>query len=80
MLGDIQLSLIDRRGNLELEVIRARGLQTKAGSKLLPAPWVKVKLNICLNLWQYLIILNSFAQLGALCVMAPLFDIIWFYE
>ena len=36
VLGDIQLSLIDRRGNLELEVIRARGLQTKAGSKLLP--------------------------------------------
>lgn len=44
VLGDIQLSLIDRRGNLELEVIRARGLQTKAGSKLLPAPWVKVYL------------------------------------
>lgn len=28
-LGDIQLSLCDRRGNLEIEVIRARNLQAK---------------------------------------------------
>lgn len=28
-LGDIQLSLCDRRGNLEVEVIRARGLSAK---------------------------------------------------
>jgi len=35
-LGDIQLSLCDRKGNLEVEVIRARGLQAKQGSKLLP--------------------------------------------
>jgi len=33
-LGDIQLSLCDRRGNLEVEVIRARGLQAKPGSKV----------------------------------------------
>ena len=36
VLGDIQLSLCDKRGNLEVEVIRARGLQSKPGSKLLP--------------------------------------------
>ena len=35
-LGEIQLSLCDRRGNLEVEVIRARGLQCKPGSKVLP--------------------------------------------
>lgn len=35
-LGDIQLSLQDRKGNLEVEVIRARGLQPKPGSKILP--------------------------------------------
>ena len=64
VLGDIQLSLCDKRGDLEIEVgqwshnrgvaslrtllncqvIRARGLQSKAGSKVLPAPWVKVYL------------------------------------
>ena len=65
VLGDIQLSLVDKRGNLEVEVIRARGLQvsntgledsrviptsdfslaqSKPGSKVLPAPWVKVYL------------------------------------
>lgn len=44
VLGDIQLSMCDKRGNLEVEVIRARGLQSKAGSKILPAPWVKVYL------------------------------------
>jgi len=43
-LGDIQLSMRDHRGNLEVEVIRARGLQCKPGSKTLPAPWVKVYL------------------------------------
>jgi len=35
-LGEIQLSLCDRRGNLEVEVIRGRGLQCKPGSKVLP--------------------------------------------
>uniref|UniRef100_T1L2L6 Regulating synaptic membrane exocytosis protein 2 n=3 Tax=Tetranychus urticae TaxID=32264 RepID=T1L2L6_TETUR len=41
-LGDIQLSICDSRGNLEVEVIRARGLQTKPGSKMSPATYVKV--------------------------------------
>jgi hypothetical protein len=35
-LGDIQLSLCDRKSNLEVEVIRARGLQAKQAAKLLP--------------------------------------------
>lgn len=34
-LGDIQLSLCDRRGNLEIEIIRARNLQAKT-NKVLP--------------------------------------------
>lgn len=43
-LGDIQLSICDRKGNLEVEVIRARQLQAKPAAKLLPAPYVKVYL------------------------------------
>ncbi|XP_065163900.1 regulating synaptic membrane exocytosis protein 2 isoform X2 [Atheta coriaria] len=43
-LGDIQLSLCYQKGFLEVEVIRARGLQSRAGSKVLPAPYVKVYL------------------------------------
>ena len=35
-LGDIQLSMQDKRGHLEVEVIRARGLCCKPGSKTLP--------------------------------------------
>jgi len=43
-LVDVQLALCDRKGRLEVEVIRARGLQARTGSKLLPAPYVKVYL------------------------------------
>ena len=46
VLGDIQLSMCDKRGDLEVEVIRARGLQSKAGSKVLPVPWAKVIISI----------------------------------
>ena len=35
-MGDIQLSIFDRRGIIEVEVIRARGLLRKPGSKALP--------------------------------------------
>ena len=35
-MGDIQLSIFDRRGTIEVEVIRARGLLRKPGSKALP--------------------------------------------
>lgn len=35
-LGDIQLSLCDRRGYLEVEIIRARNLQAKANKDTMP--------------------------------------------
>lgn len=35
-LGEIQLSLCYQKGYLEVEVIRARGLQARPGSKVLP--------------------------------------------
>jgi len=35
-LGDIQLSMCYQKGYLEVEVIRARGLQARQGSKVLP--------------------------------------------
>ncbi len=43
-LGEIQLSFFDRKGHLEVEVIRARGLQQKNTSKPLPTPYVKLHL------------------------------------
>ncbi|XP_072388810.1 regulating synaptic membrane exocytosis protein 2 [Diabrotica undecimpunctata] len=43
-LGDIQLALCHQKGFLEVEVVRARDLQSRAGSKVLPAPYVKVYL------------------------------------
>ncbi|KAH8849437.1 Regulating synaptic membrane exocytosis protein 2 [Schistosoma japonicum] len=43
-LGEIQLSFYDRKGHLEVEVIRARGLQQKNTAKPLPAPYVKLHL------------------------------------
>ncbi|XP_033978366.1 regulating synaptic membrane exocytosis protein 1-like isoform X2 [Trematomus bernacchii] len=43
-MGDVQIGLMDKKGQLEVEVIRARGLTSKAGSKSLPAPYVKVYL------------------------------------
>ncbi|XP_060728583.1 regulating synaptic membrane exocytosis protein 3-like isoform X9 [Tachysurus vachellii] len=43
-MGDVQIGLMDKKGQLEVEVIRARGLTAKPGSKSLPAPYVKVYL------------------------------------
>ncbi|XP_034084849.1 regulating synaptic membrane exocytosis protein 2 isoform X10 [Gymnodraco acuticeps] len=43
-MGDIQIGMVDKKGALEVEVIRARGLVGKPGSKSLPAPYVKVYL------------------------------------
>ncbi|XP_028278717.1 regulating synaptic membrane exocytosis protein 1-like isoform X2 [Parambassis ranga] len=43
-MGDVQIGLMDKKGQLEVEVIRARGLISKPGSKSLPAPYVKVYL------------------------------------
>lgn len=34
--GDVQIGLMDKKGQLEVEVIRARGLTPKPGSKSLP--------------------------------------------
>lgn len=39
-LGDIQLSMCDRKNKLEVEVIRARGLQSKPGSRVLPGKFI----------------------------------------
>jgi hypothetical protein len=59
-LGEIQLSLCDRRGNLEVEVIRARGLQCKPGSKVLPGNCLLIlsKKNSKLNLDQRKLLFN----------------------
>ncbi|XP_038279707.1 regulating synaptic membrane exocytosis protein 2 isoform X17 [Canis lupus familiaris] len=43
-MGDIQVGMMDKKGQLEVEIIRARGLVVKPGSKTLPAPYVKVYL------------------------------------
>ncbi|XP_048005054.1 regulating synaptic membrane exocytosis protein 1 isoform X8 [Leguminivora glycinivorella] len=43
-LGDVQLSMCYQKGFLEVEVIRARGLQARQGCRTLPAPYVKVYL------------------------------------
>ncbi|CAI9604643.1 unnamed protein product [Staurois parvus] len=36
--------MVDRNGQLEVEVIQARGLTPKPGSKAIPAPYIKVYL------------------------------------
>lgn len=45
--GDVQIGLMDKKGQLEVEVIRARGLTSKPGSKSLPGcyhtRWLNVK-------------------------------------
>ncbi|XP_034438092.1 regulating synaptic membrane exocytosis protein 1 isoform X16 [Hippoglossus hippoglossus] len=43
-IGDIQIGMMEKKSQLEVEVIRARGLIQKPGSKSLPAPYVKVYL------------------------------------
>ncbi|KAM4568987.1 regulating synaptic membrane exocytosis protein 2 isoform 35-T35 [Fundulus diaphanus] len=43
-MGDIQIGMVEKKGALEVEVIRGRGLVGKPGSKALPAPYVKVYL------------------------------------
>ncbi|KAL1282262.1 hypothetical protein QQF64_001065, partial [Cirrhinus molitorella] len=44
-IGDIQIGMVNKKGQLEVEVIRARGLIQKPGSKSLPVtPYVKVYL------------------------------------
>uniref|UniRef100_A0A8C5R3S9 Regulating synaptic membrane exocytosis 1 n=1 Tax=Leptobrachium leishanense TaxID=445787 RepID=A0A8C5R3S9_9ANUR len=43
-MGDIQIGMVDKKGQLEVEVIRARGLVQKPAAKTTPAPYVKVYL------------------------------------
>lgn len=40
--GDVQIGLMDKKGQLEVEVIRARGLTPKPGSKSLPGKRVLI--------------------------------------
>ncbi|KAM6219660.1 regulating synaptic membrane exocytosis protein 3 [Rhynchocyon petersi] len=50
-MGDVHVTIMDRRGQLEVEVIEARGLTPKPGSKSLPATYIKVYLlenGVCL--------------------------------
>ncbi|KAL4629462.1 regulating synaptic membrane exocytosis protein 3 [Arapaima gigas] len=41
-MGDIHVGMVDRGGQLEVEIIQARGLTPKPGSKCIPAAYVKV--------------------------------------
>ncbi|XP_023687851.1 regulating synaptic membrane exocytosis protein 3 [Paramormyrops kingsleyae] len=41
-MGDVHVGMVDRGGQLEVEVIQARGLTPKPGSKCIPASYVKV--------------------------------------
>ncbi|KAH0631120.1 hypothetical protein JD844_005252, partial [Phrynosoma platyrhinos] len=43
-MGDVHIGMVDRNGQLEVEVIEARGLTPKLGSKTIPATYVKVYL------------------------------------
>ncbi|XP_069752028.1 regulating synaptic membrane exocytosis protein 3-like isoform X2 [Narcine bancroftii] len=43
-MGDIHIGMADRNGQLEVEVIQARGLTPKPGTKALPVPYIKVYL------------------------------------
>ncbi|XP_063281917.1 regulating synaptic membrane exocytosis protein 4 [Pelobates fuscus] len=43
-MGDVEVGLLERNGQLEVEIIQARGLTAKAGSKTPPAAYIKVYL------------------------------------
>ncbi|NXK06263.1 RIMS3 protein, partial [Herpetotheres cachinnans] len=50
-MGDVHIGMAERNGQLEVEVIQARGLIPKMGSKSIPATYVKVYLlenGVCL--------------------------------
>lgn len=40
--GDVELGLLERNGGLEVEVVQARGLTMKPGSKTPPGPFHSV--------------------------------------
>jgi len=39
--GDVHVGMADRSGQLEVEVIQARGLIPKMGSKCIPGRWLR---------------------------------------
>ncbi|XP_055077805.1 regulating synaptic membrane exocytosis protein 4 isoform X2 [Periophthalmus magnuspinnatus] len=43
-MGDVEIGLMERNGSLEVEVVQARGLTMKPGSKCPPAAYIKVYL------------------------------------
>ncbi|XP_073324911.1 regulating synaptic membrane exocytosis protein 4 isoform X2 [Pagrus major] len=43
-MGDVEIGLMERNGGLEVEVVQARGLTMKPGSKTPPAAYIKVYL------------------------------------
>uniref|UniRef100_A0A8C4QFC4 C2 domain-containing protein n=1 Tax=Eptatretus burgeri TaxID=7764 RepID=A0A8C4QFC4_EPTBU len=43
-MGEIQIGMVNKKNQLEVEVIRAKGLVPKPSAKSLPAPYVKVYL------------------------------------
>ncbi|XP_064825306.1 regulating synaptic membrane exocytosis protein 4 isoform X2 [Oncorhynchus masou masou] len=43
-LGDVEIGLLERNGGLEVEIVQARGLTQKPGSKGPPAAYIKVYL------------------------------------
>ncbi|XP_067904977.1 regulating synaptic membrane exocytosis protein 4 isoform X2 [Heterodontus francisci] len=43
-MGDVEIGILERNGQLEVEVIQARGLTPKSGTKSLPAAYIKLYL------------------------------------
>ncbi|KAB0395527.1 hypothetical protein E2I00_010900 [Balaenoptera physalus] len=43
-MGDVEIGLQERNGQLEVDIIQARGLTAKPGSKTLPAAYIKAYL------------------------------------
>lgn len=69
-LGDIQLSMCYQKGYLEVEVIRARGLQARQGSKVLPGKLGACKHTVCsqlskiLTVYLFLVLFMTFTFLN----------------
>jgi len=48
-MGEVQLSIADRKGQLEVEVIRARALGAKPGAKVLPGRLLSLSSLCCVS-------------------------------
>lgn len=53
-LGDIQIGMVDKKGALEVEIIRARGLVGKPGSKALPGECGYISDGDFLGTWKHI--------------------------